>query len=506
MVRPKEEMLNKRVEDLSLRGDTFLKEIEKLQADSKRREHDTTDMINSLETDVKNRDVDNKSLARKLKELTLQQVADKRGMKSHFDVTLEEAEAVFLAKESKLLNANRQLMQEVSDLTEFKKMRLLLGHELKNTQGTIEDNEQKHLEQLKELERKFYEARARLEKEADDRIAQSRQLYKEEVGKELDMDSKRIRRANKLMEAELTFQRDTSQRLVKENTKYREQAKKLRVELTAKSANDEAKALQGLKNSKNVTELRERLQTLGDMIQTIQADAVGERTQVGEQHLKYVGVLEKKTNNIRQTGKIRTRELVAIKQHASAILSERNEIEKYFLEALILTKDEVQQRRERSYHEACDLYKHFIKDMAHPSSISQDIPDFTSLGPAPRPPKRTVTLDELDAADKNRVLELLLERILTNPRACERMGPPFSEFVRPQANSNIYDGGNTGGGYHGGGLESGNTSAGTLMNSTTQSLGPAPPSEYGGLYLTHNGSHPSSAGGNSEQFFLTEGV
>lgn len=490
-INPREEMLDKRVEDLSLRGDTFLKQIEKLTADSKRREHDTTDMINSLETDVKNRDVNNKDLAKQLKELTLQQVADKRGMKSHFEKTLQEAEAVFLAKEAKLLNANRQLMQEVSDLTEFKKMRHQLEQELARTNETIEINEEKHLQQLKELERKFYEARERLEKEADDRIAQSRQLYKEEVGKELDMDSKRIRKENKLMEAELKFQRDTSERLHKENTVLRERAKKLREELVAKSANDEAKAHHGLKNTKTVAELSEKLKKLGEMIQKIQSEAQRERETVAKTQTKKEGILSKKLNNIKQTYKVKNREMTAIQHNARTILTQRNEIEQFFLESLELVKDEVRRRRESSYKEAVDLYNRFLKDMTHPQSLKQEINDIKSLGPAPRPPKRGVTLDDLDKADKERVLELLLERILTNPRACERMGPPFSEFVRaPQPNlAPVYTDQSDFGG-------------------TGTSLGAPPETGQTGdssMYLTYSSEELSQAPRSADPFFITEG-
>jgi hypothetical protein len=55
-------------------------------------------------------------------------------------------------------------------------MRHQLSQQLEATKQTIENNELLHQQQLQGLREKFDAARLRLEKEADDRIAQSRQV------------------------------------------------------------------------------------------------------------------------------------------------------------------------------------------------------------------------------------------------------------------------------------------------------------------------------------------
>ena len=72
---------------------------------------------------------------------------------------LQQADAVFLEKEAQLLERNKQLMQEVSELKLYVTMRHNLQQELDHTKKIISANEERHVEQLRELERKFELAR-----------------------------------------------------------------------------------------------------------------------------------------------------------------------------------------------------------------------------------------------------------------------------------------------------------------------------------------------------------
>jgi hypothetical protein len=113
-------------------------------------------MVNFLEQEVKRKDMANKTLSKQLRELTQAQVAispsahtasldtqvaDKKLMKRHFEKTLKQAEKLFLEKESQLLAQNKQLMQEASNLSQFKQMRHELAAELEKTTEVIAQNE-----------------------------------------------------------------------------------------------------------------------------------------------------------------------------------------------------------------------------------------------------------------------------------------------------------------------------------------------------------------------------
>lgn len=423
---PNEEILLKQLEDLQTRSNEFVTEIERLRADAKKREHDTTEAVNILESKVKTMDKQNKFLASELKMLTLKQIADKKGMKRHFEVTLKQAERMFLEKESDLLSNNKSLMQEVSDLTQFKKVRGDLATELQATKETITRNDDRHKQQLGALSRKFYEARDRLEREAEARIAHSRQVYKEEVGKELDMDSKRIRRENRNMEKELMFQREITETLEKDKLLMKDEIKKLRLELHRTSHKDDAFALKGLKQNKQMQELAEKITTLEKSLTQVVNEGNAEKASRENHHQKRLSTLQKQIKGHSQAAVVKARELQAIKHHAQTILQQRNQVEKIFLKALDHVKGQVIASREDDYKHALHLYQRTLKTMNRPMPDGNYL-DQRRLGPPPKPPKRTLALKDMTREDRVSCLRLAVEWAKKDPEACAIVGSPFTD-------------------------------------------------------------------------------
>lgn len=176
-------------------------------------------------------------------------------LKKQYESTLKRAEQVFLHKESQLLERNKQLMQEVSDLSLFKKMRFDLAQELGLTKTTIHKNEVRHKDQLDDLQKKFILAEAKLRQEAAERIAHSRKVYKEEVGKELDLESKQVRQQNIEMSRELKFHESRSNELKKENEKLFAALKRLKIDVSVTNQKEQEYAKRGLRQSKQIKDL-----------------------------------------------------------------------------------------------------------------------------------------------------------------------------------------------------------------------------------------------------------
>ncbi len=139
---------------------------------------------------------------------------------------------MFLSKERALLERQRDLLTEVTDLKLFKQMRADLLSELEVTKKAMRDSEQRHRLQLEELEKRFLAARDKLEQEAAARIARSRQVYKEEVGRELDVEGRFVRTENLRMAKELKFHGETSQHFQKACAKLTAELAELKVCLT----------------------------------------------------------------------------------------------------------------------------------------------------------------------------------------------------------------------------------------------------------------------------------
>lgn len=435
-----EEILKLQIKDLIAREDTYVKDIEVLHFKSRDRERDTTRMVKYLEAEVKKKDDDNKELAKQIKEISMKQHGDKTAMRLNFEESLKEAEQRFLKSEADLLESNRELMQEVSDLSQFKKMQKELAAELEATKHSIAINEERHQKQLEELAKKFYDARDRLEKEADARIAHSRQVYKEEVGKELDMDSKRIRRENRDMEKELKFQAETCTFLAAECLQLREKIASLRDVLKQITSKDDECALKGLRYQRQIKEAEENIRNLEKCLNQVIGEDRSEMEALSQSHQKQLAALHKEDMDVRQAHALKQRELQGIKRHARNILMQRNQLEQDFIALLEQVKEEVVVRRDTEYKQQVALHTKAVRAMAVADAQGQY--SSTILPPPPKPPKRSVTLSDMNQGDRNRVLRLLIAHIKASPAACAHVGPPFvwdSRQDTPLLHSASYD-------------------------------------------------------------------
>jgi hypothetical protein len=101
---------------VALRSQKFAREIERLRAEARKREHDTTDMIKYLEQDVKRKEMDHKTLSKQVRDTHELYLQEKGMLKRHYEGLLKRQEGVFLVKEQQLLDKNKQLMEEVPSL------------------------------------------------------------------------------------------------------------------------------------------------------------------------------------------------------------------------------------------------------------------------------------------------------------------------------------------------------------------------------------------------------
>lgn len=237
----------------------YAKNIDTLQADAHKRDEDTLDMVHYLEQEVKRKQSANKKLEKHLQDLEAQQIEDRKEMKERFQAALEKAERLFLQKEAQLLESNAKLRKQVEGLADYKRMRAQLAADLEKTKKIITDNERRHRHELDELERTFLAARDHLEREAAQRIAKSRKVYKEEVGKELDEDSKRVREENKQMERELNKQEHITDELQAANSRLQQDIQKLKIDLDLTGHKNQEYGKRHVKQDVTLSELEQNV-------------------------------------------------------------------------------------------------------------------------------------------------------------------------------------------------------------------------------------------------------
>ena len=108
---------------------------------------------------------------------------------------------------------------------------------------------------------RYRAAKQKLEQEALDRIAHSRQVYKEEVGRELDMESKQVRKENREITKELRFHEERSNSLHEENGALRRKLRQLTTELGLAKQMEEEQVKRGMRQAKMIRELQDKVKT-----------------------------------------------------------------------------------------------------------------------------------------------------------------------------------------------------------------------------------------------------
>lgn len=429
---PEDVLILKRLEDVSLRSHKYAHEIERLRAEGKKKDHDTTKMIKFLEDEVKRKDKANKSLMKQLREMGELHAVEVKTLKKQFEGAMKRAEQVFMGKEEELLEKNRHIMQEVSDLGNFRKLRHDLAAELELTKQTIHSNEKRHKAQLDELETKFQQARQQLQDEAAQRIAHSRAVYKEEVGRELKLESQAVKTENIQLAKELKFHQEVADRLQKENHKLQDTVKRLKRDMSLTNQKEEEWAKRGLRQSQQIKELTEKVKMLEQSLTQVLRDVELEREARDQKQRQEMEALRQELDSQKAAHNIKSRDLANLRRHATALLRQRSELEQFFHDALSQVKEEIKQRRMAEYKRAKLLHQRSIRQLALPrGAAAPAIPE--SVPPDPAAPSDRVELSDLATDDRERVLKLLFARLNGTPLAGELRLPPhaFDAHVTP---------------------------------------------------------------------------
>jgi hypothetical protein len=333
-----EEFVTKRLEAVKEQTYGQAKQIEMLKSVAKTRDEESKQMMHYLNQEMKRRDMVNTRLQRFYDETTQKASTDMKSMQDQFESKLRRAEAVFLQKEAQLLTKNQQLLQEVHDLQSYRQMREDLQNELNNTKQIIAENEARHKQQLELLEHKFLEAKEILQEQAAERVAHSRIVYKEEVGKELDYESRMVRKENRKLRKDLSATEGQSSKLMQSNEELHKSLKVLRMELSLSKQNEHEHNLRSARQLNQIKELTERTNSLEGALSQCLREFELEKESNLQQTAAEVAELTARFEELENLSRLKERELKMVRTHASALLSQRSEIETFLLEEITTTK------------------------------------------------------------------------------------------------------------------------------------------------------------------------
>lgn len=351
----------------------YARQIADLREQAKKREQDSTDMVLYLEQEVKRKENANTKLSRHVKELEAMQISDTKTMKRHFEATLKRAEKVFLAKESQLLEKNQELTKEVNALNQFKLMRNEFTSELEATKTKINQNEIRHRQQLDALEKMFLLARTRLERDASERISQSRKVYKEEVGRELDMDSKKVREDNRRMERALQSQQECSDRLQENVTNMQTSIKVLKMDLDLSRQKDKEYIRKHKRNQIKMNDAQEEVKNMEQALRQLLKEQDNEAEHTDKRSRSELELLEEQVNKYQLELENVIRMLEKFRIHAKTVLQQKKETENFFLTEVQTEMENIKQQKLLQHQQAKIDYSNSIRNRVGGSLRNRDL-------------------------------------------------------------------------------------------------------------------------------------
>uniref|UniRef100_A0A7S4KH02 Basal body-orientation factor 1 n=1 Tax=Guillardia theta TaxID=55529 RepID=A0A7S4KH02_GUITH len=266
--------------------------------------------------------------------------------------------------------------------------------------------------------------RSRLQKEAHAQLMEIKRNTDEEVVNRLDVSTKRILQQNRRLAEDLKLHVQETAELQKQKSKLEEEAKQLRrdLELNEQQIGEYAKDRHRL--SREVKDLQGKVKNLEKSLSQVAKDFEREKERLVSKAKQDMQDTEVENTGLRKLLKIKEKEHNKIKRLAQDIISQRSEVEQFFLEALEEVRDQIARERLKSSSSAAGPSSTFITEESsthfqgrEPGRLPQIRGGAGGVGGGAGGknfsyvPNQKVDIKDLVWEDKERVLRILFAKI-----------------------------------------------------------------------------------------------
>ena len=236
---------------------------------------------------------------------------------------------------SKLGEVERELSQVESFRREKDKHNAKIA-ELENAKKKVESE---MIESIDKLERKNLEEKAQIFKDLDAQKILFREVAMREAKEGMGHEFHKIYKENERIHEEIKFHRSMADDLIAEKKQLENSLSNATRELEIVKENEQEYVKQGLVRAREIKALRERVEQL-EKLQIVNVEKFKARSK--ELQTSVYKELEEATLDaagLRRLIKIKNKELRTMKTLSATILSQRSEIEQFFLESLSEVKE-----------------------------------------------------------------------------------------------------------------------------------------------------------------------
>ncbi|KAJ3392087.1 hypothetical protein HDU84_004796 [Entophlyctis sp. JEL0112] len=235
----------------------------------------------------------------------------------------------------------------------------------------LADTQRQHKETVTRMERKFFEEKIRLQKDANRKISelaakahQARTIIVDfEAMFNLNETTKEIYKENLRMADSLKHHVQESEELTKQNKALLEANRQLMEEKDLHNVIVKEKVLQVKQQAQEIKELNLKIESMEHSLSHVVREFEHEREIIGKLARKELNEVRKVTVKLRENLEIKTYEMKHIKRLAQHILDQRTRLEKFFMDALDHVRKQIQKEAEASKKAAHAEYNHKIREV-----------------------------------------------------------------------------------------------------------------------------------------------
>ncbi|KAJ3358751.1 hypothetical protein HDU91_005124 [Kappamyces sp. JEL0680] len=413
---PKDMVMNERGEIVTAK-ETEANEI--LQENVVEQEKDALQVIAALHKENEKKDVKIRDLQADTRRLEEAIVEAQEKIRAECALKMDNINAILAEKEA----AYKIMQQEFAVIKDFRRKRQELLQELEDSKAELVDTEKRHRAIITRMEKKFFEEKIRLQKEANAKIGELASKAHKEAVTNLNDTTKDVYKENIRMSEALLYHVEEGAELNKLNNELLLRNRDLSEENELHGAIVKEKIVQSKKQELEIRALKEKIHTMEFSLTHIVQEFEAERKNIGALAKTELEEVKKVVQDLTTKLVTKTTEMRYIKRLAQHILDQRTEMEEFFMDSLEHVKTEIKNTKLRDLKATQEKYKQNMRELLKHKTT---IPPLKPLKPSKRDDvldlvkpssaedtgaSEKVDIKDLSWTDKENILRILFSKM-----------------------------------------------------------------------------------------------
>ncbi|KAJ8341593.1 hypothetical protein SKAU_G00338840 [Synaphobranchus kaupii] len=405
-------------------------------------EKDTLDIIAFM----KGKDVEKEEkigqLEEQLREQKNKAAEESEQLVADYTLRINELEETFNKRSGEF----RMIQGELKMIKEFRKEKAHMEQELSDIKESMHLADRGHKESLSRMEHKFFREKLRLEKEAEQRIAQLAERAHNEAIVQLDDSSRSVFKENIRLNEALSYHMKEVEELRGVTVALAEENHSLTLHKETCDLMLKDNISQLKEQRDKVVELKGKVAVLEQALGRMAGEFERETQDVEQRALISTEAGRVEIDKLQKVLAMREREMNRVKRLARSVVEQRTELEVFFQEALVQVKQEIQASRQQHKQAALQAYRQ-QRSTAQGGQEHPRIHTFNKNQHSTTDPEieenwahlhsTKVDISELTWEQKEKVLRLLFAKMNGLKTRKPAQPPALSEY--PERNQNGRD-------------------------------------------------------------------